>query len=184
MTKAEENENKVVAQRYAKALLEFADEKFTKEQILSEITDTSKSLSGSDDLQRVMTSPVISDSEKKNVLSKIFGTTVNGVILNFLKLLIDKNRFNILSSIVKEYRKEINKLNNMLDMKVTSAIELSDSEKAMIKVKLQKILNKDIELEWASDNNIIGGLIFEANDNIVDNSLLHKLQEIKKEVIK
>ena len=69
-----------------------------------------------------------------------------------------------------------------MEIKITSAIELNDNEKAMIKVKLQKILNKEIELDWASDNSLIGGLVFEAGDNIVDCSLQHKLQEINKEI--
>ena len=52
----------------------------------------------------------------------------------------------------------------------------------MIKVKLEKILNKAIELDWASDSNLIGGLVFESGDNIIECSLQHKLQEIKKEI--
>lgn len=181
MTKAEDNENRIVAQRYAQALLEFADDKYPKEQILNDISDIQKSYLQSDDLQRVMTSPVISQEDKKELLTKIF-KGVNVLILNFLKLLVDKNRFGIFSSIVKEYKNEINKMNNLLGIKVFSAIELTDSEKAMIKVKLEKNLKKEIELDWAVDNELIGGLLFESGDNIIDCSLKKKLQDINKEI--
>lgn len=181
MTKAEDNENRIVAQRYAQALLEFADDKYPKEQILNDISDIQKSYLQSDDLQRVMTSPVISQEDKKELLTKIF-KDVNVLILNFLKLLVDKNRFGIFSSIVKEYKNEINKMNNLLGIKVFSAIELTDSEKAMIKVKLEKNLKKEIELDWAVDNELIGGLLFESGDNIIDCSLKKKLQDINKEI--
>ncbi len=180
MTKAEENENKLISQRYAKAVLDFAKEGYSKEEIFSEISDVQHSLEKSVDLQRVMSSPVISADEKKEVISKIFGNNVNNIILKFLKLLIDKNRFNILSSIVKEIKNEINKANGLLEIKVTSAIDLSNSERAMVKIKLEKVLNKPIELDWSVDKDIIGGLVFEANDNIVDCSLRHKLQEINR----
>ena len=174
MTKAEENENKIVAQRYANALMEFSGEKLSKEDIFSQIKDVQTSLNNSDDLQKVMSSPIVSNDEKKGVINKI--------ILNFLNFLIDKNRFNIFNSIVKEYKNELNRQNGLLEIKIVSAIELNDNEKAMIKVKLQKILNKEIELDWATDSSLIGGLVFEAGDNIVDCSLQHKLQEINKEI--
>jgi F-type H+-transporting ATPase subunit delta len=182
MTKAEENENKIVAQRYANALMEFSGEKLSKEDIFSQIKDVQTSLNNSDDLQKVMSSPIVSNDEKKGVINKIFGNNINEIILNFLNFLIDKNRFNIFNSIVKEYKNELNRQNGLLEIKIVSAIELNDNEKAMIKVKLQKILNKEIELDWATDSSLIGGLVFEAGDNIVDCSLQHKLQEINKEI--
>lgn len=182
MTKAEENEYKVVAQRYANALLEFAGKDLSKEDLFKQIKDIQTSINNSEDLQKVMSSPIVSTEEKKNVISKIFENNINETVLNFLKLLIDKNRFNIFNSIVKEYKNEINRQNGLLEIKITSAIELNDNEKAMIKVKLQNILNKEIELDWATDNDLIGGLVFEAGDNIVDCSLQHKLQEITKEI--
>lgn len=182
MTKAEENENKIVAQRYANALMEFSGEKLSKEDIFSQIKDVQTSLNNSDDLQKVMSSPIVSNDEKKDVINKIFGNNINEIVLNFLNFLIDKNRFNIFNSIVKEYKNELNRQNGLLEIKIVSAIKLNDNEKAMIKVKLQKILNKEIELDWATDSSLIGGLVFEAGDNIVDCSLQHKLQEINKEI--
>ena len=184
MAKTINNDNKLVAQRYAKALLELSNDGLTKEQIMSEISDVSESLNGSDDLQKLMASPVISGTEKNNVLSKVFEKNISETVLNFLRLLVDKNRFSILDSIVTEYRSEVNKINNILNIKITSALSLNDTEKAMIKVKLEKILNKDIELEWSDDSSIIAGLVFEVGDSIVDNSLRHKLQEISRNIVK
>ncbi len=185
MNKATENENKLVAQRYAKALLELADEnKLVYDDVLHQLQDVSKSVEASQDLNKVMSSPVISSDEKKNVLVKLFEKDNSKIVVNFLQLLVDKNKFGILSSVVKEFANEVNKLNNRLLLNVTSAIELTDSDRAMIKVKLQKVLDKEIELEWAVNRDIIAGLVFEANDNIVDNSLRHKLQELSRKLIK
>ncbi len=185
MSKAEENENKLVASRYAKALLELTDDnKISKETVLKDLSDVVNSVALSNDLQRVMTSPVISVAEKKNVLVKLFENKVDKVILNFLQFIVDKNRFSMLESISKEYHSEINKLNNLLNINITSAIDLTDSDKAMIKVKLANILKKDIELGWSVNSDIIAGLVFEVGDNIIDNSLRHKLQELSRNIIK
>lgn len=184
MNKAEENENKLVSERYAQALLELVSDNLSKEDILKELLDITESVKGSGDLNKVMTSPVISDDEKKNVISKLFENTTNKVILNFLKLLIDKNRFSMLESITKEYKNEINRLNNLLSINVTSAIDLTEDEKSAIKNKLSNILNKNIELEWATNPDIIAGLVFEVGDNIIDNSLRHKLQDLSRNIMK
>lgn len=184
MNKAEENENKLVSERYAQALIELVSDNLSKEDILKELLDITESVKGSSDLNKVMTSPVISDDEKKNVISKLFENTTNKVILNFLKLLIDKNRFSMLESITKEYKNEINRLNNLLSINVTSAIDLTEDEKSAIKDKLSNILNKNIELEWATNPDIIAGLVFEVGDNIIDNSLRHKLQDLSRNIMK
>lgn len=184
MNKAEENENKLVSERYAQALLELVSDNLSKEDILKELLDITESVKGSDDFNKVMTSPVISNDEKKNVISKLFENTTNKVILNFLKLLIDKNRFSMLESITKEYKNEINRLNNLLSINVTSAIDLTEDEKSAIKDKLSNILNKNIELEWATNPDIIAGLVFEVGDNIIDNSLRHKLQDLSRNIMK
>lgn len=184
MNKAEENENKLVSERYAQALLELVSDNLSKEDILKELLDITESVKGSSDLNKVMTSPVISDDEKKNVISKLFENTTNKVILNFLKLLVDKNRFSMLESITKEYKNEINRLNNLLSINVTSAIDLTEDEKSAIKDKLSNILNKNIELEWATNPDIIAGLVFEVGDNIIDNSLRHKLQDLSRNIMK
>jgi len=177
-----ENSNKGIAQRYANALIDLSSEKLSKEDILSQISDIQTSLDNSDDLQRVMASPVISVNKKKEVLNNLFSKNTNEIILNFLNLLVDKGRFDVFDSIVREYRNVINKQNGLLEIKITSAIELNKNERAMIKVKLEKLLNRELELEWGVNNDIIGGLIFELNDNIIDCSIQHKLQEIKKEI--
>ena len=184
MTKSELNENKneQVAKRYSAALLDLCGKELSKEVIFTQITDVKKSLDNSVDLQKVIFSPIVSGDEKKNILDKIFGSDLNKTILNFLKLLVDKNRFDIFNSVVAEFRKEINKQEGLLEIGITSAIELNEHEKAMIKVKLENILNKQVELEWDYDSSIIGGLMFKIEDNIIDCSIKHKLQEIKREI--
>ena len=185
MNKAMENENKLVAQRYAKALLELVkDNNLSNEEILNQLNDILISVQNSDDLNKVMCSPIVSSNKKKNVITKLFSKDNNKILVNFLQLLIDKNKFEILSSVVKEFSQEVNKMNNKLLLNVTSAIELTNSDKAMIKVKLENVLHKELRLDWYVNKDIIAGLVFEANDNIVDNSLRHQLQELSRKIIK
>ena len=182
MNKAQENEYKLVAERYANALLELAgDDKF---KVFDELNDAYISIKNSKNLSEILSSPIVSIEEKKNLLMKVFEKTSSDKILNFFKFLIDKDRFYILDAIVKEYKNIINKMNNLLSINVTSAVSLTSSDKAMIKIKLEKLLNKKTELEWAVNPEIIAGLVFEFDDNIIDNSLRHKLQDLSRNMIK
>ena len=181
-TKYSENENKIIAKRYADALLEI-ESNISKEEILKQVLDIQTSLNNSEELRKVMTSPIVSVQEKKGIIENIFSNS-NIVVQNFLKLLIDKDRFSILDSIIKEYKSVIDKEHNILNIKVISAFELNENEKAMIKVKMKNVLNKEIDLNWGVNNDIIGGLIFEINDKIIDCSLQHKLLEIKRKIIR
>jgi len=182
MNKAQENEYKLVAERYANALCELAGD--DKVKIFDDLNDAYLSIKNSKELSSILESPIVSVDEKKSLLMKIFEKTSSKTILNFLKLLIDKNRFSVLESIVKEYKNIVNDINNLLPITITSAIELSKSDRAMIKVKLEKLLKKQTELDWAVNPDIIAGLVFEFNDNIIDNSLRHKLQDLSRNMIK
>lgn len=182
MNKAQENEYKLVAERYANALSELAGD--DKVKLFEDLNDVYLSVANSKDLSDILAFPVVSIDEKKNLLMKVFGKNSSKIILNFIRLLIDKNRFNMLEAIVKEYKKIVNKIDNTLPICVTSAINLSKSDKAMIKIKLEKLLNKQTELEWTVNPDIIAGLVFEFDDNIIDNSLRHKLQDLSRNMVK
>ena len=130
MTKSgmNKNLNKGIAQRYVNALMDLSCKELTKEDILTQITDIQTSLKNSVDLQKTMSSPIVSTQEKKDIINKIFKDAINKTVLNFLKLLIDKNRFEIFDSIVTEYRNEINKQNGLMEIKIISAIDLNNNE--------------------------------------------------------
>ena len=87
MTKETKNTNRGLAQRYSNALLELADKDLTKDNIFEQISDIQTSICNSDDMQKVIYSPVVSTDEKKDLLEKIFSKTTHNTIMNFLKLL-------------------------------------------------------------------------------------------------
>ena len=73
---------------------------------------------------------------------------------------------------------------NIIRVSVTSAIELDDGKKDYIRSKLEEKLKKEVLTTWVIDSNIIGGLIFNINETIVDNSIRHRLDNIGKQIIK
>ncbi|RAI15551.1 MAG: ATP synthase F1 subunit delta [Candidatus Melainabacteria bacterium] len=171
----------LTAKRYSDALLELSQDSDKIRKELEEIVDT---LSSSQDLKDFMSNPVISIEDKKSVIEKIFAGKIDKTLLNFLKLLVDKDRFNLIDEILESYSKDVDKQKNIQKVSVISAIELDEELKSKLINKLAQKLNKNIELETQLDKDIIAGLVIKTEDNVIDMSLKHKFEEMKKEIAK
>ena len=171
----------LTAKRYSDALLELSQDSDKIRKGLEEIVDT---LSSSQDLKDFMSNPVISIEDKKSVIEKIFAGKIDKTLLNFLKLLVDKDRFNLIDEILESYSKDVDKQKNIQKVSVISAIELDEELKSKLINKLAQKLNKNIELETQLDKDIIAGLVIKTEDNVIDMSLKHKFEEMKKEIAK
>lgn len=171
----------LTAKRYSDALLELSQDSDKIRKELEEIVDT---LSSSQNLKDFMSNPVISIEDKKSVIEKIFAGKIDKTLLNFLKLLVDKDRFNLIDEILESYSKDVDKQKNIQKVSVISAIELDEELKSKLINKLAQKLNKNIELETQLDKDIIAGLVIKTEDNVIDMSLKHKFEEMKKEIAK
>ena len=176
----------LAAKRWAKALMELAQENegISKETILSNLIDVADNISSSEELQNAVNNPSISVEEKQIVLCKLFEGRVIPLVYNFLFALNLKKRLGIISDIIIEFQKELERIKNIVRVNVTSAIELNDEKKNDIKNKISEKLHKEVILNYEINSDIIGGLVFNINDTIVDNSIKHKLDNLQKEIIK
>ena len=132
----------------------------------------------------MINNPSISVEEKQIILCKLFQNSIMPIVYNFVFVLNLRKRVNIVAEIADEFAKELDRLNNVAHVNVTSAINLSDERKEQIKSKISDKLQKDVVVEWGVDEDIIAGLIFNIDEMIIDNSIRHKLEDISKEIIK
>lgn len=176
----------LVAKRWALALMELAqeDENISKEDILDDLKDITNTINSSEELAEVINNPSISTEEKQVVLCKLFQNSIMPIVYNFLFALNLRKRVSIISEIMIEFSKELEKVKNIARVNVTSAIELVDERKEQIKAKIAEKLNKDVIVEWGVDSDIIAGLIFNIDELIIDNSIRHKLEDLSREIIK
>ena len=176
----------LVSKRWAQALMELAQEdtNISKEDILDDLKEVSETISSSEELSNVINNPSVSTDEKQIVLCKLFQNNIMPIVYNFLFTLNLRKRVNIISSIAEEFQKELEKIKNITHVNVTSAIELNDSRKEDIKQKLANKLQKEVIVDWTVDNEIIGGLVMNINETIVDNSVKHKLEDLQKNIMR
>ena len=178
--------NELVAKRWAKALMDLAqeDENISKEDILDDLNEISDTIDTSEELNEVINNPAISVEEKQIVLCKLFQNSIMPIAYNFLFVLNLRKRVNITSSVAEEFRKELERINNIAHVGVTSAIDLANNRKDDIKHKISEKLRKEVVVDWDVDSDIIAGLVLNIDETIVDNSIRHKLENLSNSIIK
>ena len=169
---------------YADSLIQAGKDGLMKfDEILNDLNIIKDITSQSKDLVAVMENPGIDDKTKNEILDSVFSGQINDKIINFLKVLINKKRFNELNNIIQAYSDELDKINNIKRVEVISAVELSNEQMQKLTEKLQNKLKKNVIITRSLDRDIIGGLIIKIDDDVIDNSLKNKLENLSKNII-
>lgn len=172
-----------IAKRYSEALIDSAIETNELQKFYDELRFVQETLSGSIDLKVFLENPIINRLDKKDVVNQVFATNLSSVVLNFLLLLVENNRFNIIDSVVIEYLNRLDQINNVVKAKVVSAVELDSTMKTRLIEKLENKISKKVLANYEIKPEIIAGLVIEINDKTIDTSLKTKLNSIKKQLI-
>jgi F-type H+-transporting ATPase subunit delta len=168
----------VVARRYAGAIFALGKKEGDKSlarhgaclAALGEMIDVSP------ELALVLKSPVISIEEKKALVDKLLvQVKADSTVRNFCFLLADKERLAFLREITVCYGRLLDTAKGVLRGKLTTAVPLSGEKQVAVKTALEKKSGKAIELTFAVDKNILGGVVLNMGDRVLDASLRAQL---------
>ncbi|MBQ8460351.1 ATP synthase F1 subunit delta [bacterium] len=171
-----------VSKNYAKALLDFTNESGSCAEILNELDRVLEVINSSQDLKIVMANSSISVSKKIEIIETIFRGKINSYLLNFLKILVEKGRFEELTSIRDSFSEMFDTQKNKKTVEVISPITLNFENKSNILFKLEHKLNSEISPIWTVDEDIIAGLVIKFDDYIIDTSIRAKLEDLSKNI--
>ncbi|MFW6256567.1 MAG: ATP synthase F1 subunit delta [Bacillota bacterium] len=171
-----------LASRYGRALFQLARQEDKFDVFWNNLEEISRLVEENEDLQRVFFHQKILPEEKKRVVKKIFAGEVDTHILNFVFLLIDKRRVYFIQSIIDKFRELLNEDEQILEVEVTSAMELDESLKQKLKDKLNQLLDYNLILHDYCDPSLIGGLKLKINDYVIDGSLKNKLESLREKM--
>ena len=170
-----------VAGRYASALFSLAREERKTDEVAAALASFDALIAESEDLQRLVRSPVFSAHEQVTALTAILERAgVAGVAANFIKLVATKRRLFAIRDMIRDYGTLNDALSGVARAEVTSAAPLSDANVAALKETLRVASGgKDVRLTAKVDPAIIGGLIVKLGSRMVDGSLKTKLNAIR-----
>lgn len=171
-----------LARRYSKALVSTAQKNNQLDAVFDDLQLINETFEISPDMTEFLLHPVVTINDKKDVLKSIFEGKITNTSLDFLYLLTDENKLNLLSTIAYTYEEEYDTIRNIVKVAIISAIEMDEDQKADLKTKLEKKLNKEIKLEYQTDSSILAGLVLKFQDKTIDASLANKLKHFEKQL--
>lgn len=172
-----------IARVYAEALFEVAENEDKLDEIHDQLGEVADAIADNRDLQVFLFSPYFSSSEKRDGMGK----AVSGAepeLTNFLELLAEKHRMPAIFRIRRRFDEMWAKEKRRLEVRLTSAVELPSNVVKEVGTEIEKQTGQTIELESDVDEDILGGLVLQVGNMVLDASVRNKLERLRKEVAK
>ncbi|MDF3078111.1 MAG: atpH [Sphingobacteriaceae bacterium] len=170
-----------VASRYAKSLIDLAQEEIALEPIKSDIETFIAVCKENSQLVAVLKNPIISPAKKVAILDSLFGKSMHKTVLSFFRIVTTKMRSEILFATAKEFVNEYNRRKGIVNATVTSAAALSEQNKQELTARIKEAINKDVVLQTKVNPDLIAGFVLNVGDKQYDASVASKLSKLKKE---
>ena len=170
-----------IARVYAEALFEAARDNDKLDAIHEQLDEFANAVADNRDLQVFLFSPYFSSAEKRDGISR----AVSGAepeLVNFLELLAEKHRMPVIFRIRDRFDELWAEENRQLEVKLTSAVELDPEVVNRVRAEIERQTDRKIKLESSVDEGIIGGLVLQVGNMVVDASLRARLERLRKEV--
>lgn len=173
---------KSIASRYAKALFDIAEEKNSLDAFLAQwqlLVETIRSL---DDVKNLLESRLVPKDAKKDLIKTLFSQSADPLLMAFFFFLIDKGRENYLDEILLVLQELIDEKNDVLNVKIASALPLAEKQRDDLISAIGKTTGKKIQLDPSVDHTLIGGLVMTINDTVYDGSIRGQLSLLKQQL--
>ena len=167
--------------RYAKAILDIANDKGVAQAVNNDMNSIASTISSNIELSTFIQNPTTKVEVKESALLEVFAG-VNGVTKSLFHLLFENKRFEILGAIAWEYNQLFDEMNGVEVAKVTTAVPMDAALEAKVLAKVSTLSNKKITIENIVDASIIGGFILRIGDQQYNASIANRLQVLKREL--
>lgn len=170
----------VTAMRYATALIDTAEKHKKIDDVAQDINDIEAMLNDSKDMQLFVKSPLISASEKSKTVEAIASKAkLQDITTNFLKLLAENGRLDMIILMIKAVRKEISVRRGEVVADVKSAFPLDAKQQQDLQAALKKAVGKEIAINVEIDKDLIGGMVVTVGSQMFDASVKRKLERLR-----
>ena len=170
-----------IAAPYARALFDFSVDKNIMHQITADFQNLEIFLDESTELTDYLNNPLVSQDAKGEVLTKTLKSQVNSETFKFLMVLVDRDRINLLKSVITNYLELVYETASIKTIEVVTAIEFSNAQKNTLIQKLKELTNaREIKLAITVDPNLIGGFLIKTESKVIDFTVKNQLQQLAK----
>jgi F-type H+-transporting ATPase subunit delta len=166
---------------YAEALLEAAKEADRLAVVREELADFATALDESPELRGLLANPQIEPEQKRDALDAALGDA-DELVRNFLRLAAEKGRLGEVAEIQRELERLVAREERVLELELTTAIELSEPEAGEIVKQIEQASGRRVVATRSVDPAIIGGIVVEAGSQRLDASVRGRLNQLRQEL--
>ena len=153
-------------------------------RMLQELHGIQALFNESDPLRRVMENPSIPGDRKLAVLDAIADRMgAARQVRNFVAVLADHRRLPLFGDILKQLELELNDRQGFAEAQVSSARQLSDSERQMLEAEIAKLTGKKVRARYEQNASLLGGAVVQVGSTIYDGSVKGQLEKIREQLV-
>ena len=176
---------KLISKTYGDALFELALEENKLDEIAADVDTLTVALKENTELSKFMNHPKIEKTEKCQVMNNILKGNVADEITGFFNIIIAKDRYNEIQSILEYFSNCVKEYKNIGSAHVLTAAPLNDDQKTAVEKRLLETTQyEQVEITYQVDESLIGGMVIRIGDRVVDSSIKTKLYELTKDLSK
>ena len=169
-----------LSREYGDGLYELARDENIRPQIHEELMAIWNLMKEQPEFMRLLSSRAIERDTRLQVVEETFGGRAHPYLVNFIKLMVEKERFDAFESCVKWFHQRYNEDFGIVEAQVTSAVELTLADREALKEKLQQLSGRKVSLITRVDPSILGGVRVEMDGKRYDNTIQNKLGRLRR----
>ncbi len=167
---------------YGGSLYDLAAEEQLTDTILHQMQEVRQIFRENPDYLRLLSEPSIPKKERIGLIEQAFGVQLEKYLLNFFKLLCEKNILHEFSDCCEEFTQRYQTERGIIEAVVTSAVELSEEQVTALKAKLEKVSGKEISIVWKKDPTVLAGLRVEMEGIQYDGTVQGRLMGLSRKL--
>jgi F-type H+-transporting ATPase subunit delta len=172
-----------MARRYASALGDVVLERGEAAEVQAELVQWEEMIQSTPNLLEVLRNPTIGLDQKRTVLNKLIERAKpRQTTVNFLKVLLQNHRLTDLGEINRKYAETLDERAGMVAATVTTARAVPDSSQHELHAKLTGLTGKKVRVDFATDPDLLGGIVTRIGSTVYDGSVRNQLQMIKEKM--
>jgi ATP synthase F1 delta subunit len=166
---------------YAEALLQAARDAGRVDDVRAQLGEFVDAVESSDELRSLLRNPQIEPHVKRDALAAALADA-DPLVRNVLLLLAEKGRLGEVGEIRDELERLIAQQERVLELELTTAVELSDEEAAKVVGQIEQASGRKVEAARSVDPELIGGIVIQAGSQRLDASVRGRLDQLRQEL--
>ena len=171
-----------ISRAYADALFEICKEENSLEEIMQQSAQLAEIMAANPEFVKLLNAPTVTKEEKTDLVDKVFSGKINKSLLNFIKVMVERKDTQEINASFADFEKLYNKHNNIEKATATTAVPMSDEQKAKLVAKLNALTGKNVVLTNIVDPACIGGVILQFADVQYNDSVAGKLEILRNQL--